>query len=116
MMWHLFMNHTRDQILSRAKGRDIFIGGCPMPNAYFKLNRGLISRQFVLEATLADFAQKYLGRLRDNFLERWGNSSADVTFVAVHIRRGDYIRHIKALADGRLVSSLFFLKAMDIFR
>ncbi len=50
------------------------------------------------------------------FLQRVANQTQAQVFVAVHVRRMDYSVWLKAKVNGRLLSKLYFIEAMNAFR
>ncbi len=43
-------------------------------------------------------------------------SDADFLFIGIHVRRGDFTRHMKKLSNGQLLDQQFYFTAMEVFR
>ena len=108
--------------------------------AFHPFRDDIVNKEFKFSSALKKGAAKYLHNVRKLWQarrllqimqyhkeeeQREGNNSSrhwkfpsesSVTFVSVHIRRGDYAGWLLKNLKGYVVSRLFFEKAMDWFR
>ena len=89
---------------------NVFLGGFPAELPIFDSYRKSLSlsQEFKMDLGLEVAAKM--------FLQRVANQTQAQVFVAVHVRRMDYSVWLKAKVNGRLLSKLYFIEAMNAFR
>lgn len=88
---------------------NVFIGDFPAELPIFDAYRKSLSLEFKMDLGLEMAAKMFLRTVS-------GNDSTPVTFVGIHVRRMDYSVWLKNKVNGRLLSKLYFTKAMQYFR
>ena len=64
----------------------------------------------LLFTSLQKVAQEFLLDCKRSSLN---NSTQDVWYVGIHVRRTDYARHLKKMVKGKLVKAEYFNRAME---
>ncbi|GAB6032157.1 fucosyltransferase 1 (galactoside 2-alpha-L-fucosyltransferase, H blood group) [Chamberlinius hualienensis] len=82
--------------------------GVPSSFTFYDHVREQIRREFTLQDDLKSFAQKVLHGIRE--------SREKITFVGVHVRRGDYVNLMKTRYRGVMADKGFFVQATKYFR
>ncbi|XP_069494438.1 galactoside alpha-(1,2)-fucosyltransferase 2-like [Ambystoma mexicanum] len=89
-------------------GKYVKITGDPWSWTWYRDIRDEIRREFTLHDFLRDGANEQLAKLK--------GSRTNVTFVGVHVRRGDYVVHMPRDWKGAIGDRAYLQEAMDYFR
>ena len=100
----------REKDIEKFRGMNALIGGFPAELPIFDAYRNSLSltTEFKLEK-LTEVAAK-------GFLQKTKTVAKSQITVGVHVRRMDYSVWLEKKVNGRLLSKLYFQKAMDYFR
>ncbi|KAJ6651656.1 hypothetical protein lerEdw1_020747 [Lerista edwardsae] len=90
------------------KGRYVQLMGSPCSFAFYHHIRQEILQEFSFHDHIKEEANQYLLSLR--------GQGQDVTFVGVHVRRGDYVRVMPRIWKGVVADKGYLEKAMNYFR
>uniref|UniRef100_T1JBI4 L-Fucosyltransferase n=1 Tax=Strigamia maritima TaxID=126957 RepID=T1JBI4_STRMM len=83
------------------------IHGYPCSWTFFHHIRGDVKREFQFKRDIIRDTQAHMKSLK---------KSDGMTFIGVHMRRGDYVNLMNNSYDGVLANSEFFTRAMNYFR
>ncbi|XP_043915576.1 galactoside alpha-(1,2)-fucosyltransferase 2-like [Protopterus annectens] len=86
----------------------IKLRGYPCSWTFYHHIRKKILREFTFQDALKQEANDYLWKIRKGL--------KTVTYIAVHVRRGDYVEVMPKVWKGVIGDKLYFKKAMDYFR
>ena len=99
----------------KAKQKHIRISGYFQSFRYFQNIFGIIGQRFQFGTKVMGLAEKFMLSMTMQY-KRNANVTGDVTPIAVHVRRGDYLSK-RAIASGRQVATTDYLYAtMNYFR
>ncbi|XP_006897389.1 PREDICTED: galactoside 2-alpha-L-fucosyltransferase 2-like [Elephantulus edwardii] len=90
-------------------GRYVHLTGYPCSWTFYHHLRAEILSEFTLHGHLRQGAQRLLGELQ-------AQRARTVTFVGVHVRRGDYLRVMPQVWRGVLADPGYLQRALDWFR
>ena len=87
----------------------IMIVGYPCHLEMIAAGRERFMRELKFSPRVVNEVQKTLDRVRRKFNARYSHPENEITFVGVHNRRSDYLRHMKKLyRGGHLLSKKYF--------
>ncbi|KAM3922977.1 galactoside alpha-(1,2)-fucosyltransferase 2-like [Leptodactylus fuscus] len=89
-------------------GQYVKLFGTPCSWTFYHHIREEIRREFTFHDELKKEANSYLEKLK--------GSKVNVTFIGVHVRRGDYVKVMPKLRKGVVADKNYLQKAMDYFR
>ncbi|XP_075046949.1 galactoside alpha-(1,2)-fucosyltransferase 2-like [Mixophyes fleayi] len=93
---------------SNISDQYVQLGGTPCSWTFYHHLREEILREFTIREPLKQQANKYLSNLRGD--------RKHVTFVGVHVRRGDYVTVMPKKWKGVIADKRYLKTAMDYFR
>nr|XP_044990486.1 galactoside 2-alpha-L-fucosyltransferase Sec1-like isoform X1 [Jaculus jaculus] len=103
------LNDWMEERYSHIPGRYVRLTGYPCSWTFYHHLRPEILREFSLHDHVREEAQAFLRGLRIN-------GSKPVTFVGVHVRRGDYVHVMPNVWKGVVADRGYLEKALDWFR
>uniref|UniRef100_A0A8D2DIS2 L-Fucosyltransferase n=1 Tax=Sciurus vulgaris TaxID=55149 RepID=A0A8D2DIS2_SCIVU len=103
------LNDWMEEQYRHIPGRYIRLTGYPCSWTFYHHLRQEILQEFSLHEHVREEAQKFLQALQAT--QAWR-----VTFVGVHVRRGDYIRVMPRVWKGVLADRSYLQQALDWFR
>ncbi|XP_053547033.1 galactoside alpha-(1,2)-fucosyltransferase 2-like [Bombina bombina] len=93
---------------NNIKGDFVKFHGYPCSWTFYHHIRAEILEEFTFHDFIKEEANEYLAKIRGN--------QEDVTFVGVHVRRGDYVHVMPDAWKGVIADKVYLQKAMDYFR
>ncbi|XP_075695071.1 galactoside alpha-(1,2)-fucosyltransferase 2-like [Rhinoderma darwinii] len=89
-------------------GENVKFIGCLTSWTFYNNMKNEVLQEFTFHDFVKDEANAYLTQVRGN--------RKNVTFVGVHVRRGDYVKEFDQLKQGVLADKKYLQKATDYFR
>ncbi|XP_075047210.1 galactoside alpha-(1,2)-fucosyltransferase 2-like isoform X2 [Mixophyes fleayi] len=93
---------------SNISGQYVKLFGTPCSWTFYHHIREEILQQFTFHDYIKEQANSYLSKLKGD--------RKNVTFIGVHVRRGDYVHVMANLRKGVVADKGYMQKAMDYFR
>ncbi|XP_077346489.1 galactoside alpha-(1,2)-fucosyltransferase 2-like [Lithobates pipiens] len=93
---------------SNISGQYVKLGGTPCSWTFYHHIREEILQEFTFQDHIKEEANSYLANLKGN--------RTNVTFIGVHVRRGDYLSVMPRERKGVVADKNYMQKAMDYFR
>lgn len=93
---------------TRIRERQVVFWGFPFSWTFYHHIREEIVREFTVHKKWEDSAAQSLARIR--------GQRDNLTFVGVHVRRGDYVKFMRAVFKGVVADRVYLQKAMAYFR
>ncbi|XP_040204130.1 galactoside alpha-(1,2)-fucosyltransferase 2-like [Rana temporaria] len=93
---------------SNISGQYVKLFGTPCSWTFYHHIREEILQEFTFQDYIKEEANSYLANLKGN--------RTNVTFIGVHVRRGDYLRVMAQERKGVVADKNYMQKAMDYFR
>ncbi|KAM4703057.1 uncharacterized protein WCC33_011631 [Rhinophrynus dorsalis] len=93
---------------SNIKGEYVKLSGYPCSWTFYDHIKDEILQEFTFHDFIVEETNAFLSRVRGD--------KKNVTFVGVHVRRGDYVNVMPKAWKGVVADKSYFQKAMDYFR
>ncbi|XP_043914948.1 galactoside alpha-(1,2)-fucosyltransferase 2-like [Protopterus annectens] len=93
---------------ANINGKYVQLTGYPCSWTFFHHIRDEIRQEFRMHDHLNEEAERYLQKIKGD--------RKNTTFIAVHVRRGDYVRVMPKTWKGVIADKAYFEKAMAYFR
>ncbi|XP_077346491.1 galactoside alpha-(1,2)-fucosyltransferase 2-like [Lithobates pipiens] len=107
--WRIFeLNNWMLPEYSNISGQYIKLKGAPCSWTFYQHIREEILQEFTFQDHIKEEANSYLANLK--------GKRTNVTFIGVHVRRGDYVRIMAQEWKGVVADKNYMQKAMDYFR
>lgn len=105
---NIYLNDWMSEDYRHIQGKNVQLTGYPCSYTFYHHLRREILKEFTFHDYVKEEANHYLQILR---AER-----QNVTYVGVHVRRGDYVRVMPEVWKGVVADKGYLEKAMDYFR
>ncbi|CAI9596666.1 unnamed protein product [Staurois parvus] len=107
--WRIYkLNDWMSPEYTNISGQYVKLFGAPCSWTFYHHIREEILQEFTFQDYVKEMANSYLANLKGN--------RKNVTFIGVHVRRGDYIRVMAEERKGVVADKNYIQKAMDYFR